>query len=463
MLIHAKDLLHFSECRHSAWLRSRGCPDQPLPPSPRSLRLRAAGLRFETEIIKELPEGSILIDTDLPEDEQRRQTHAALEAGAPAIHQARLLSGDLAGQADFIIRQPDGSWQITEAKLAAEPRPEHLLQIQHYALLLQELTGQPPSRLSLRHGLGDREKDYPSDVAHSYHGEILEQMRSFLQAPPESEPHWTPFCRSCRYAERCRDERRDSGHLSQLSGLTRATATTLAAGGVKNLQQLVDADPASLREVADHAILLSWRLQAKALIEKRPQPRPGRHLSLPEETAPVIYLHLPAASGRLGLAGVALLLNSARCEVIACPDRASEKPALERLFVFLFRQLQRQPQMRLILASPAERRLLHELSSRHDLMMDEIDALLDQEGQLLALSESLKRSVALPLPAGSLADTFAFLSPDSSHAWGDASAEHELWLAGDPEASEASVCQALASDVGLLRQAHLGALRLFAN
>ncbi len=463
MLIHAKDLLHFSECRHSAWLRSRGCPDQPLPPSPRSLRLRAAGHRFETEIIRELPAGSVLIDTDLPEEEQRRLTREALEAGAPAIHQARLLSGDLAGQADFIIRQADGSWQITEAKLAAEPRPEHLLQIQHYAVLLEASISQAPSRLSLRHGLGDREKDYPVDVSKAYHGEILSQMRRFLQAPPESEPHWTHFCRSCRFSERCRDERRERGHLSQLNGLKSSAAAALAAHGVRTLQQLLDAEPQSLSGVADPSIIHSWRLQARALIENQPQQRHDRHLSLPDPNAPVIYLHLPASAGRLGLAGVALLLSSGRCEAIACRDRDSEKQALERLFLFLFRQLQRQPQMRIVVASPAERRALHELSSRHDLMMDEVDALLEKEGQLLALSEALRRSVALPLPAGNLADTFAYLCPDSTQAWGDASAEHELWLAGDPEASEASVCQALASDVGLLRQAHLGALKLFAD
>jgi hypothetical protein len=119
--------------------------------------------------------------------------------------------------------------------------------------------------------------------------------------------------------------------------------------------------------------------------------------------------------------------------------------------------------MQILVASPGERRALHELTSRHDLLMEEVDALLDQEGKVLALSEILRRGAALPLPAGPFSDTLAYLSPDSPQSWGDASAEHELWLAGDPEASESSLSQALAAEVALLRQAHIGALRIFST
>src|SRR5262245_50432697 len=72
-------------------------------------------------------------------------TEAAIREGrADVIYQAYLKDGQWRGIADFLERQPSGSYEPVETKLARAARPEHLLQLCFYAERVGDIQGRLP-------------------------------------------------------------------------------------------------------------------------------------------------------------------------------------------------------------------------------------------------------------------------------------------------------------------------------
>src|SRR6185312_3901031 len=63
---------------------------------------------------------------------KREETLEALRAGADVVFQATFFDGSLVGFADFLMRQPDGSYAVHDTKLARHARVSALLQLAAY-------------------------------------------------------------------------------------------------------------------------------------------------------------------------------------------------------------------------------------------------------------------------------------------------------------------------------------------
>ncbi|MBG6108219.1 bifunctional RecB family nuclease/DEAD/DEAH box helicase [Frigoribacterium sp. CG_9.8] len=66
-------------------------------------------------------------------------TTTALQSEAPAVYQAAFFDGRFLGYADFIIRNPDGLYEVYDTKLARHAKITALLQLAAYAEQLQKL------------------------------------------------------------------------------------------------------------------------------------------------------------------------------------------------------------------------------------------------------------------------------------------------------------------------------------
>ena len=113
-------------------------------------RLEADGLRIARMRTYE--------DEGFDAEQARRATEDAIRAGeADVIYQAYLSDGTWRGFADFLERQPDGTHEPVDTKLARSAKPLHLLQLCFYAEQLGRIQGRLPEHVHVELGTGVRE------------------------------------------------------------------------------------------------------------------------------------------------------------------------------------------------------------------------------------------------------------------------------------------------------------------
>jgi len=101
----------------------------------------------------------------VPEPERAAATAAAFAAGVRVLFQVDIQDGELAGRADFVIRQPDGTYAVYDTKLARTARASAVLQITAYAQALAK-QGVPVSRYGyLVLGTGETTRHCVADTA----------------------------------------------------------------------------------------------------------------------------------------------------------------------------------------------------------------------------------------------------------------------------------------------------------
>ena len=94
--------------------------------------LRARGLRIiEVEL-----------GDELDWERAAAETAEALDDGVDVVYQAVFVHEGWRGIADFLERQPDGSYEVADTKLARTSKPAHILQLCFYTEQLARVTGQ---------------------------------------------------------------------------------------------------------------------------------------------------------------------------------------------------------------------------------------------------------------------------------------------------------------------------------
>jgi len=173
-------------------------------------------------------------------ESKREETLAALRGGADVVFQATFFDGSLLGFADFLVRQPDGSYAVWDTKLARHARTSALLQLAAYGDQLEKygIAVAPVTTLVL----GDR--------THSNHpmADLLpvfrERRDNFLaltarhrgQAGTVAWLHeGITYCGRCDYCTQQVAEHRD---LLLVNGMTGSQRRKLLAQGISTIDAL---------------------------------------------------------------------------------------------------------------------------------------------------------------------------------------------------------------------------------
>ena len=180
-------------------------------------------------------------DEGFDADEARRLTEEAIRAGeADVIYQPYLVSEDerWRGFADFLERQPDGTYEPVDTKLARSAKPAHVLQ-----LLLLRGAGRAVAGLrrwngcTSRTGSGSARRSGSRSTPPTTVGcESGFSPRSRLE--PETYPWPCGHCGICDFRHLCWQQRVDDDHLTLVAGLRRRHAEKLMAAGVSTLEAL---------------------------------------------------------------------------------------------------------------------------------------------------------------------------------------------------------------------------------
>ena len=123
------------------WTRHAWRPDPPQGDEHEAAYL--ARLEAEGRSIVRIPTYD---DEGFDPDEARRLTEEAIRAGeADVIYQPYLTDGRWRGFADFLERQPDGTYEPVDTKLARSAKPAHVLQLCFYSEQVARIQGAPAS------------------------------------------------------------------------------------------------------------------------------------------------------------------------------------------------------------------------------------------------------------------------------------------------------------------------------
>lgn len=181
----------------------------------------------------------------------------ALESNPDVIYQAKLSMPiqnidtlEFSGKADFIIKNDEGQYEVSDTKLTQSTKVGSILQVSLYSEMLTQYTGQQPEKLYI-HKFGGEVEEYRIDQTMAYYetikDDIFETIHTYhelaqreavnipiIQDIPEPVAH----CSVCAYRMKCDDERRAAKHLSLVAGISKNYRERFIAEGHENTDAL---------------------------------------------------------------------------------------------------------------------------------------------------------------------------------------------------------------------------------
>jgi len=340
------------------------------------------------------------------------QTIDVLRKGADVVYQATFYDGSFVGFADFLVRQPDGSWAVWDTKLARHARVSALLQLGAYAdqLLAEDIPLHPQTTLVL------------GDGTHSVHRitEILPvfgaQREKFLSLVQEHRQAghrvaWDAqdlkLCGRCDY---CAEQVAATGDLLQVAHMSMAQRSKLRQRGVRTIGQLAElqANPGtSLARHIEQARMqlglleadgsrggVSYKVKPTEVISRLPEPDAG-DIFFDFEGDP---MYQDPADDSWGLEYLFGVIEHDTGTPVFRPfwahNRGEERTAFLDFISYVTERRRRFPNLRIYHYAPYEKTALRNLSQLHVTGEEAIDQWL-RDGLLVDLYETVRNSLVV--------------------------------------------------------------------
>jgi predicted RecB family nuclease len=349
-------------------------------------------------------------------------TADAIRAGeADVIYQGVLASDGWRGVADFLMKQPDGTYEALDTKLARSAKPAYILQLLFYNEQLARIQGREPEHIHVLLGNGEQATFRPGEFA-AYYRRVRSRLERFVADPPPTEPYPVDHCFICDFKPRC-DAYWDSvDHLSRVAGVYRSQIEKLDAAGITTLAQLGQA-PAE--PVPDGINPDSWaknREQAELQLHARetgidifrllePQPEAGLAL-LPDPSPGDLFFDFEGnpfwdSDGSLEYLWGILDVDG-NFEPLHAHDHETERIAFETFVDLVHERLARYPDLHVYHYAPYEITALKRLMGRYGTRERELDDLLRRE-VFVDLYRVVRNGIRASRPGYGLKELEAFL------------------------------------------------------
>ena len=293
--------------------------------------------------------------------------------GADVIYQAAFADGAWRGLADFVVRQPDGGYEVVDTKLARHARPAHVLQLCFYTEQIARIQGRMPRAMHVVNGLGERETFRPDDYL-AYYRRLRERFLAAVENGAPTYPYPVEHCGLCDFLSLCQQQWEEDDHLTLVAGVSRAQ--------VERLDRRRDHDArGARRRTARHARPQDARRRPSTTSATRPssssttgapastasiccpsrtRPRlraparaePGRHLARPRRRT--LGSSRRAGSSISSAGSSSTRTAQPRYECLWAHDRDEEKQAFERLVDTITERRRRFPGMHVYHYAPYE-------------------------------------------------------------------------------------------------------------
>lgn len=322
-------------------------------------------------------------------------TGEAVRDKVDVIYQACFVHDGWRGFADFLLRQPDGTYEVVDTKLARHPKPYHVLQLCFYSEQIGRIQGSEPARMHLALGSGHTETYRPADFA-AYHRRVRSRFIDFVGGNLPTEPYPVAHCGLCGFKPVCDEHWNRVDHLTRVARIRRDQIARLADAGVTTLEGLGLADrglriprmpPSTFEALRDQASLQLHHRRTGQLAYHLLEAESERGLGLlPAPSSGDIFFDIegdPFWESDRGLEYLFGLLWEEAGRAVFKPiwahDRSQERDALERLIDLCHKRLEQDPALHIYHYAGYETAALKRLASEYGTREDELDELLRRE------------------------------------------------------------------------------------
>jgi len=417
--LSASRLNEFLGCAHRAALRLEGI--EPSDEANAGQRLvRQKGFEHEAAVLSRLEQELSHKAVKIPaRDEGSLEsslelTRRAIADGAHLIYQAALATDNWVGYPDFLVRRAS-LYELEDAKLARNAKPEHVLQLGVYARLLRETVG-----ISVTHGAihvsGGPRQRFDLRRTNFVTNRMMAKFEYFAgTSARQTRPLKCAACARCEYKSRCEREWRRADSPIFVSGLRVEQLLKLERSGIATMSQLAQLkEGTAVAELgADTLIKLrnQARLQASAGLERKYEILPiesGRGFTLLPPPDPAdIFLDLEGDP--LFPEGLEYLFGwiergkggEPTFHDVWAHDHDAERIAFETALNFLVERMRANPQAHIFHFGHYEEAAFKRLAMKYATREDELDELL-RAGRFINLYRIIRQALRLSTESMSL-------------------------------------------------------------
>ncbi|MBI2203600.1 MAG: TM0106 family RecB-like putative nuclease [Candidatus Rokubacteria bacterium] len=385
-----------------------------------------------------------------------------MRAGADVIYQATFVDGDWRGRADFLERVDRqtalGAWgyEPLDAKLARAEKPTYVLQLCFYADGIAKIQGEPPERMHVLLGIGERRALRHDDFV-AYYRCVRQSFETAIAAHRATEPYPVDHCALCDYRGVCDEWWNARDHLSLVAHIRRDQTARLSDAGLSTLTRLADAPsdatvphlaPHTFETLREQAHLQRIRRTTNELEWRPLPPEPGRGFAtLPQPAAGDVLFDIEGDPFWEPVRGLHFLFGLLtrdgadwRYQAFWAHDRVEEKRQFEALIDFFHERLARHPDLHVYHYGAYEPTAIKQLMSIYATREDQVDELLRRE-VFVDLHRVVRQALRAGVPSYSLKDVealAAFRRRADVASGTRAVLEYERWMdARDPARLEA--------------------------
>ena len=189
--------------------------------------------------------------TIIPEGSKEDKILATLEAmkrGDEVIYQASLENENFYGKADFLIKKKGKSkfgnyfYEVLDAKLARNGKPEHIIQLLVYSELLEKAQETKPEKAYLVYGNFGPQEIEPKNYASFYQAFKEKFLKFHKEFDPKIVPDPALFSNWGLYSEYAKKILQKDNNLSLIAGIRQSQILKLREAGIMTLERLVSLD-----------------------------------------------------------------------------------------------------------------------------------------------------------------------------------------------------------------------------
>lgn len=441
------DLHDFLECEHLAALGlalSRRELARPVADDPQAELIRRKGDEHERAYLAQLrANGKSVLVVDIEDRDWGRAASVTADAirfgSRDVVYQGVLIDPEgWRGVADFIERQADGSYEISDTKLARHSKPYFLLQLSFYSEQLGRVQGRLPERMHVVLGTNDRESFHVADFI-AYYRRVRARFLEFVENTPETYPLPVSHCQICAWKAVCEQRWIDDDHMSLVANMRRSWIAKLNDAGITTLEGLALAQeetvggirPEILERISDQA-----RMQFEARTKGHDWkllPEPDGLALLPQPSEGDVFYDIegdPFYEAARGLEYLHGVIADGEFRAFWAKSREEEQRAFKQLVDFLTERLLRYPDMHVYHYAHYEVGVLRRLAGEYGTREEHVDELLRRE-VFVDLYRVVAHSVRISHPRYGLKQVETFFMPERTEevsAGDDSILVFEQWL-----------------------------------
>ncbi len=397
------DLADLLDCEHRSILLqalAAGLPGAPRPapaePDPRRGHTTAmlAGFRAGGRAVAEID----VQDTALA----AKATEEALRSGVPVLHRAVFLDGEFSAQADFLVQDGEGRYEVYDATPVRQATPAAVVRLTACADAITRAGWPAGPHLHLRLTDGGTRTLRVEDFR-----PLVDRLRTRLagRSPRLPVPLWAderPACAGCGFARHCATAREADRDLSLVAGMRGDQRRKLVAAGLGSIDALAAADPAD--RPRDLSVTAFATLRAQAALQVRQDTTgevayevvdPDELAALPAPAPGDVFVDLAGDPHALAGEGLEYLFGAVGDREFTpfwAHSRAQERRAFEEFVDFAAARVAEHPGSHVYHYTPYEVTAIKRLAAVHGTREETVDHLL-RSGAVVDLHAVVRKAL----------------------------------------------------------------------